>query len=218
MCSFYILKPSNFLRELRALQNTQESITRLSAFCANHPLAAEYFYNCMIKESEEKPQKRLVIFYLFNDLAQASARKHQIAFLEAGASFFIPRFAAFVHKLSFPERKPYLRTVEIWRERHVYSVNYCTKLYKEWSQDAFVESWDAPLELNVHAELVEALESVSDILKLQPRQEIKHPVSSFRQVPEKIEELRKAENAVAQELEFLASALIKLSKLEEIMT
>ena len=123
-------------KALRVLQATQDEIPKLSRLITSQPGTAETSLQIMVEEAMANAPKRLLIFYLFNDIVQYASRKRLTEFLEAGSGVFLHGFGPLVHRLPVSERKSYIRTVEIWKERHVYSENFCARLAADWSSIA----------------------------------------------------------------------------------
>lgn len=122
-------------KALRTLQATQDEIPKLSRAITTAG-SAEASLNIMVEEAVANSSKRLLIFYLFNDIVQNAARKRQTEFLEAGSGIFLHGFGPLIHRLPLTERKSYIRTVDIWKDRHVYSENFCARLVADWSSVA----------------------------------------------------------------------------------
>ena len=135
---FILMDLVAFRKSLKTLQATQDEIPRLSRAVACHPAQAEILLTAMVEEAVANASKRLLIFYLFNDIVQYSARKRITEFLEKGSGVFLHGFGPLVHRLPIAERSSYLRTIDIWRERAVYSENFCARLKIEWGSDGKV--------------------------------------------------------------------------------
>jgi hypothetical protein len=88
---------------------------------------------------------RLSIFYLFNDLAQYAARDKRYDYLEHGSSIFLAVVTQYVQKFSSKERSPFIRTLSVWGERHVFSRGFLDKLRTHWESTAHVDAVPEPM-------------------------------------------------------------------------
>ena len=79
--------------------------------------------------------RRLALFYLFNDIVQYAAKIRGYHYLESGASVFLPQVPNVLEKLTQKEKAPYLRTLDIWEERRVYSGSFLSKLRDTWGKN-----------------------------------------------------------------------------------
>lgn len=132
---------------LRKLQSTQASIAinrnlvfsekvdplEFMVLLSNEIKYVYAFISFSISRSHVSYQRRLALFYLFNDVVQFAAKDHLVAFLEHGCSVFIPAVSKIVERLSDSERAPFLRTLSVWDERRVFSVHFVDRLRSTWS-------------------------------------------------------------------------------------
>ena len=157
--------PSGFKKSLHNLQGLQEEISRLCREAVSHPIAADAIYHLMLEEAAIGPARRLAIFYLCNDILQYSSRKQITEFLEKSAGIFFPGFTPYIHRLAISERRPYLRVIEIWKERRVFSENFCNRLINDWSggiQKTRRET--APQSKKPKTELIARLAALAEVL------------------------------------------------------
>ena len=85
-------------------------------------------------------QRRLAMFYVFNDVVQYAAKNHQLKYLEHGSGTFLPEVSRTLERLSAKEKAPFIRVLSIWAERHVYSVSFVEKLRTQWESHVPVQS------------------------------------------------------------------------------
>ncbi|KAF4696727.1 hypothetical protein FOZ60_015627 [Perkinsus olseni] len=123
-------------KKLREVAGTQEAIVGVAKIIGDMPsLSAEV---CQILAEEHAHSRhinhKLSIFYVFNEIVQRSRTGNQ-SLLQAGAEKFLnPNMCSFVANLSPHDKKPYLRTLDIWLKRRVYSAKYLTGLREAWSK------------------------------------------------------------------------------------
>ena len=78
--------------------------------------------------------RRLTLFYVFNDIVQYAARSQLNDYLEFGSSIFLPEVGLFIERLSVKEKNPFIRTLSIWEERHVFSSSFISRVRAHWER------------------------------------------------------------------------------------
>jgi len=87
-----------------------------------------------LSRSQNQFTKRLTLFYVFNDIVQYAARSQLTDYLECGSSIFLPEVGLLIERLSHKERSPFIRTLTIWQERHVFSSTFIGRVRAHWER------------------------------------------------------------------------------------
>ena len=74
------------------------------------------------------------MFYVFNDIVQYAARSQLNEYLEFGSSIFLPEVGLLIERLSMKEKNPFIRTLSIWEERHVFSSSFISRVRAHWER------------------------------------------------------------------------------------
>ena len=230
--------PLAFKKAIKNLQGNQDEISSISHSVLQHPVAAEAIFQLMLDEAAASSARRLLIFYLCNDILQHASRKGLTDFLEKAASVFFPGFASFIFRLPIAERGRYLRVVEIWKERRVFSENFCNRLHAHWSSAGPVEtSVEEPATKKIKSDtiaklavLTESIAAVCElnssssliakmfedtVLKLTDEGSPETLGISLENISQLDPRLSELEDALAKELQAIGSAIVQLSAYHE---
>ena len=83
-------------------------------------------------------------------MIQYAARSHKFEYLEHGSGVFLPVVTRHFERFSSKEKGPFLRTLSVWGDRHVYSAGFVEKLREQWEKP--VQEADSPgVKTPVHA-------------------------------------------------------------------
>ncbi|KAF4676728.1 hypothetical protein FOL47_005445 [Perkinsus chesapeaki] len=123
-------------KKLREVSGTQEAIVGVAKIIGDMPSLSNEV--CQILAEEHAHSRhinhKLSIFYVFNEIVQRGRTGNQ-KLLQAGAEKFLnPNMCNFVATLSPHDKKPYMRTLDIWLKRRVYSAKYLTGLRESWGR------------------------------------------------------------------------------------
>ena len=71
-----VFNESSFEKKLSNLKDTQESIQGLSTWCLHNKIYFKQIINCwLVTVRKSKPEQRLTLFHLANDIIQYSRKK-----------------------------------------------------------------------------------------------------------------------------------------------
>jgi len=155
------------MKDLVHLRDTQDAIQGLSAWCIKNRKAAYKIARCWLKCIKKvKPEHKLTLFHLVNDIVQHSKRKNYAELLE--------KFQA-VLKESMPHLKEtkicekVVRCLNIWSERQVFEEKFITELVgvvdpsqnKQGNEQDILDSFQ-PTQLCTQIKIMKALEDDTD--------------------------------------------------------
>ena len=210
-----------FRKNLKTLQGTQDDIPKLSRSVAAYPTSAESVFNIMVEEAIATASRRLLIFYLFNDIVQYAARKRLTEFLEKGSGVFLHGFGPLIDRLPIAERSTYLRTIDIWRDRAVYSASFCSRLRNEWETYPTIHQPSSPRRSIIdHSEIVRKIQSArgASIAAKEKYNELFAKCCAGQQLPASISDaaallsaLKTVEAKLVSELQIVGVARLRFS-------
>ena len=65
-------------------------------------------------------------------MIQYAARDHKVDYLEQGSLIFIPEVTLYLERCPSKDKSPFLRTLDIWAERHVLSKRFVERVKAQW--------------------------------------------------------------------------------------